>query len=258
MFRSLKLSLVLLVLWSSVAFAQQTSDVDFLPDMKEESRSVLNDQLRRSNRRLMLLENGISLTTGVTGILPLVNGGTARALTDPGADRILFWDESSNYLDFLSLGTGLSFSTTTLNVSDGHTLVSGFGDSTPFGDGTCNTEGEINKSFVRYCWANSGNGSPATFYSTSWLKTEQVNTVKGKIYVDVTINYDATITVNIGGQTDSEIMTANTEGLTPELSIDVSGLTNGTWYTFSFIGDHASSGSGIVSSEVDYWAFYGE
>ena len=92
----IKAFLISAILFLSVpSFAQ-------IETMSEESRDILNQQLRYSQRRLNAIENGISLTSGVAGILPLANGGTARALTDPGADRIMFWDESSNYFDFLS------------------------------------------------------------------------------------------------------------------------------------------------------------
>lgn len=46
------------------------------------------------------------------------------ALGDPGADRILFWDESANSYQYLQLGTNLSITGTTLNASGG----SGSGD----------------------------------------------------------------------------------------------------------------------------------
>ena len=46
------------------------------------------------------------------------------ALGDPGADRILFWDESANSYQYLQLGTNLSITGNTLNASGG----SGSGD----------------------------------------------------------------------------------------------------------------------------------
>lgn len=44
------------------------------------------------------------------------------SLSDPGADRILFWDDSESGTNFLTLGTGLSISTTTLSA-DGEALI---------------------------------------------------------------------------------------------------------------------------------------
>ena len=54
-----------------------------------------------------------------TGILPLANGGTGASLTDPGADRILFWDESGNVVGFLTAGTGLVINGTTITAQSG-------------------------------------------------------------------------------------------------------------------------------------------
>jgi len=53
----------------------------------------------------------------------------AAALTDPGADRVLFWDDSAGALAFLSVGAGLSLTGTTLASDDAaidHDSLSGF------------------------------------------------------------------------------------------------------------------------------------
>ena len=52
---------------------------------------------------------GGSGTQGMSGFL--------NDLADPGADRIVFWDDSDGDLDWLSLGTGLSITGTSLNLS---------------------------------------------------------------------------------------------------------------------------------------------
>jgi len=56
----------------------------------------------------------IPLGSAVSGQLPLANGGTGANLTDPGADRIVFWDDSATAITWLQLGTGLSITDTTL------------------------------------------------------------------------------------------------------------------------------------------------
>lgn len=76
---------------------------------------TLNKILRRSVRRLNAIENGVSLTSGVTGVLPLANGGTGVALVDPGADRIGFWDDSEGTFAWLTVGTGLTIAGTTIS-----------------------------------------------------------------------------------------------------------------------------------------------
>lgn len=62
---------------------------------------------------------GLPLSTGVTGQLPLANGGTGANLTDPNADRILFWDDSAGAVTWLEAGSGLSISGTTISATDG-------------------------------------------------------------------------------------------------------------------------------------------
>jgi len=67
----------------------------------------------------------VDLTSQVTGNLPLANGGTGASLTDPEADRILFWDDSTGATRFLTVGSGLQISDTTLSSTDaGGTVTS--------------------------------------------------------------------------------------------------------------------------------------
>ena len=52
------------------------------------------------------------------GAIDLSLGGLGISLSDPGADRLLFWDDSATDIGWLTLGTTLSTTTTTLNVAD--------------------------------------------------------------------------------------------------------------------------------------------
>lgn len=77
--------------------------------------------------------NLTTLGTIATGVwnataISLANGGTGAALVDPGADRLMFWDDSAGAVDWLTLGTNLSITGTTLNATGG-------GGSTPTGTG---------------------------------------------------------------------------------------------------------------------------
>ncbi len=56
---------------------------------------------------------------GITGQIPLANGGTAANLTDPNADRIMFWDDSAGQMTWLTAGTNLTITGTTIDASGG-------------------------------------------------------------------------------------------------------------------------------------------
>lgn len=49
--------------------------------------------------------------------LSLANGGTGASLSDPNADRIMFWDDSAGSVTWLVPNTGISISGTNLNVT---------------------------------------------------------------------------------------------------------------------------------------------
>lgn len=55
----------------------------------------------------------------VTGAISLDALAGIAGLTDPNADRLLFWDDSAGGYAFLTLGTNLSISGTTLNAAGG-------------------------------------------------------------------------------------------------------------------------------------------
>lgn len=49
----------------------------------------------------------------------LADGGTGASLTDPNADRVLFWDDSAGAVTWLAMGTGLAITGTTLDATGG-------------------------------------------------------------------------------------------------------------------------------------------
>jgi hypothetical protein len=90
---------------------------------------------------------GLPLSIGVTGQLPLANGGTAASLSDPNDDRILFWDDSAGAVTWLDIGSGLALTDTTLSTTDaGGTVTSVGGTGTVNGltmSGTVTTSGSL-------------------------------------------------------------------------------------------------------------------
>ncbi len=60
---------------------------------------------------------GITVGTWNSTIIAMAKGGTGAALSDPNADRLMFWDDSQSSVDWLTLGTGLQISGTTASVA---------------------------------------------------------------------------------------------------------------------------------------------
>ena len=56
--------------------------------------------------------------------LSLANGGTGASLSDPGADRILFWDDSAGAVTWLTAGSNLTISGTTMTATNTNTTYS--------------------------------------------------------------------------------------------------------------------------------------
>lgn len=57
--------------------------------------------------------------TSSASVIDLIDGGTGAALVDPDADRIFFWDDSLGATTFLTVGSGLDITGTTLTATGG-------------------------------------------------------------------------------------------------------------------------------------------
>jgi hypothetical protein len=64
---------------------------------------------------ILALGTGSAYTPGGTDVA-LADGGTGASLADPGADRVLFWDDSAGAMTWLTVGTGLTITGTTLEA----------------------------------------------------------------------------------------------------------------------------------------------
>lgn len=74
--------------------------------------------LARSSAGNLSIEGNLIYRAGGTDV-PLADGGTGASLSDPNADRIMFWDDSGGAVDWLTVGSGLSISGTTLSTTGG-------------------------------------------------------------------------------------------------------------------------------------------
>lgn len=84
------------------------------------SAILTNKTIDGSNNTLTVLAG-----SQLSGQVPLANGGTGAALVDPNADRIMFWDDSAAATAYLTPGTGLTISGTTITPDASSTTASG-------------------------------------------------------------------------------------------------------------------------------------
>lgn len=71
--------------------------------------------LTRSSGGNVAVEGNVVYRAGGTDVA-LADGGTGASLTDPNADRIMFWDDSAGSVAWLTAGDGLSISGTTMSA----------------------------------------------------------------------------------------------------------------------------------------------
>jgi len=123
-------------------------------------------------------------TTGtltLTGTLALANGGTGAALVDPGADRIMFWDDSAGAVTWLTAGNGTTITTTTLSA--GGTLSA---DVTFSADGLAHD----------FIYTSLGPGSTGSF--NVYVSSGQLINLSGNTTIDGLLQTDTSGTSSAG------------------------------------------------------------
>ncbi len=93
--------------------------IDFLEDTDNGSNKItLTAPASIATDKTVTFQDvtGTVYVTGGTDV-SLADGGTGASLADPNADRIMFWDDSAGSVDWLTAGTGLSISGTTISVT---------------------------------------------------------------------------------------------------------------------------------------------
>lgn len=74
--------------------------------------------LARSGAGDITIEGNAVYRAGGTDVA-LADGGTGASLTDPNADRLMFWDDSAGAVTWLTAGTGLTITGTTIEATGG-------------------------------------------------------------------------------------------------------------------------------------------
>lgn len=128
---------------------------------------------------------GLPLPSGVTGILALANGGTAANLTDPNADRVMFWDDSAGQVTWLTMGANLSITGTTLNASGGGGGGSDITIGSTLVQSGVDTRILYNNAGVAGEYAKSGTGSVAMTTSPT-LVTPALGTPSAAVLTNAT------------------------------------------------------------------------
>ena len=198
----------------------------------------LNKFIRKSVRRLNAIEGStVDLASSdVKGVLPLVNGGTAAALVDPNADRILFWDDSEGTIDFLTAGTGLTITTTTITATLPTSNVifswSGVDNASANARGIFTGAGIIpdpDSTVTENVFLSTDATSAVTLLNFQFTKIAGISTVTihARIWaISTGGSSEAILTVDIGGQSNTvKSVTSATPTWVTVSTIDVSGLS---------------------------------
>jgi len=248
--RKLIIFLVLLLCAGAVDSAEVIDSFD------NQNMPVLNDELQNIGRKLRKAKD-LSSSYDVTGVLPLANGGTGEALTDPGADRIIFWDDSDGDIEWLEAGDNISITGNKLNVAasandNTSNVLFQYQASV---DSTNADYGEVQDTVLvgsavagtyRY-FKNHDGTTPRTAFKTKWKKIAGIDTIT--VYAQGWVNgsgggRNVEIKIDVGGA--NVTLEGTDDQNTPEWlndDIDVSGLSDGTAYDVTVTFQISASGT---------------
>jgi len=243
-------------------------------DIEGRSKPYLNMQLRRSVKRLETIEAWT--LNDLTGPLALSRGGTGAALSDPGADRMMFWDDSDSAVEWLEPGDNLSITGNKLNVADSandntSNVLFQYQASLEQGAVGANDGEVLNNTLdltgastplYRFFMSNSPTGSRVNVFTTKWIKISGIDTITfwAEAWCDsgpgggrhATVKLDLTN----GGENANATADGTVDRTTPEWisqTLDVSSLTDGLVFevTVSISIEH----SGTISYMGSFIAF---
>ena len=193
----------------------------------------------------------VDLTSQVTGNLPLANGGTGASLTDPDADRIFFWDDSTGATRFLTVGSGLQISDTTLSSTDaGGTVtsvaISGGTTGLTTSGGPVTTSGTITLAGT-LAVANGGTNATTAAGARTSLGAAAYPIQKGANYTavsgDVIVVTACSITITLPATPSA----GDTVGIK-----DGTGIASATSFTVARNGSNIASSATDLTFDVDF------
>jgi hypothetical protein len=222
---------------------------------------------------------GLPLDTGVLGTLPVANGGTGggtasdartnlglvigtdvqawneglheiASLADPNADRILFWDDSASAYTYLTVGTNLTITGTTLDATGGGGGASALDDLTDVVITTPST-GQVLK-YNGSSWINdtdaTGGGGTVSITGTPSDNQLGIWTGSSAIEGDAGLSFDtATDLLTVGAGSLTRVG-AHALTLTTSATTDVTFPTTGTLATIS--GTETLSNKTLVAPAI--------
>jgi len=198
------------------------------------------------------MEAGIDLTSMITGVLPLANGGTGIDLSTLNQGDI-YYDNGTTAFTRLTPGTSgqvlktqgaganpiwSNFPTRSVPVI----LRWGNIDSAPTDYGIMSNSSLIpttvtphfSGEYVYWGTANASYNNVILPYGVSWKKTSEISTISGTFYLweqsGGTGGRQVSAYIDIGGQVSATSTSQSTTPTEKSWSVDVSGLTNGTVY----------------------------
>lgn len=121
---------------------------------------------------------------------------TMGALTDPNADRILFWDDSASAFKFLTAGTGLSISGTTLTATATATTI-----NVDTIHGTSSTDTTTSTSMVDMTDMSINRTPAATAQALAMLYSSVKNSGAGLVVLDIRLDSAADVDGNYNAGT---------------------------------------------------------
>lgn len=184
-----------------------------------------------------------SIPNSADGQVPLANGGTAANLTDPNADRVMFWDDSAGAVDWLSAGNGLTISTTTVAVDSASDTVDGIVELATVAETDTGTDATRAVTPDGLAGSNFGEkGAQLLVFDF----TSDVTTGDGAYYLEIPSSYNGmnlvevaarVITAGTTGTTDIQIhnVTDTQDMLSTKLTIDSGETSSSTAATAAVI-----------------------